>query len=209
MSDCCQEAWTFSDRFGPRRRVFLHKQTNTVYKYFDNLREEDKYLNPNIIRKLISNVMPLPNITLTPSGKRVHTLSYTFVKGNNCPAKLRSFVGVVKTLSRMHEHKLVHGDVRQDNLVFPEDSGDSYLIDFDFVGEHSTSLYPADYNDNFNERHQDAHTGCLMMLSHDRFSLAYVIRSNVPGAPPHIVEQLLDLSFSLNHIVSQLESTDD
>ena len=58
------------------------------------------------------------------------------------------------------------------------DNGDTKLIDFDLaakVGKH----YPPGYNDEFYERHLEAKSGNRQEIVHDRYSLIYMVKTNV------------------------------
>ena len=100
----------------------------------------------------------------------------------------------------MHERDLVHGDIRLDNMVFPEYNV-SCLIDF---GKNDIDLYPQEYNSSLCERHSCA-VGRGKMFIHDRYSLKITIEKTVwvlvEEAP--ILQHLLDILSSLKDIVTQ------
>ena len=57
----------------------------------------------------------------------MYILTYKYIpRREGEPYNLKDFVGVVQTLSRMHKHGFVHGDIRLANMVFTED-GTSHL----------------------------------------------------------------------------------
>ena len=68
---------------------------------------------------------------------------------------LDDFKPIMKTLDKLNEKYYVHSDVLLRNMVFPENSQSSKLIDFglmDMVGV----VYPDVFNGDLPERHGDA-----------------------------------------------------
>ena len=195
---------------GQRQRVFFNKIQKTVYKFFDVT--EDDFFHPSILHDLIDKVTVLPDIKLSPpysDDVRVYTLAYTYVEGKASRSyDLKAFVGVVEMLSKMHRYGFVHGDIRLNNMVFPED-GKSYLIDFDFVGKNDSTSYAASFNHGLCERHKEAVCGRRMMFTHDRSSLAYIINtSDVVSSAANkqlITTKLKDRQCSLEDIAKLLE----
>ena len=194
---------------GPRKRVFLNETTKTVFKFYDTHKDEGRCFKPCLMRELIRNVKL--NIEMKPESddSRLYQLSYTYIEGNHSPVHLKSFIGVIKMLLKMHERDLVHGDIRVENMVFPEYS-ESCLIDFDFVGKNDIDLYTLEYNSSLYERHGCAVGGSKMRFIHDRYSLKITIENavRVLAEEVPILQHLLDQSFSLRDIVTLLESKD-
>ena len=193
---------------GPGKRTFWNKENNTVYKFYDKHMDKDT-IYPNVMRELIDKVKPLSNMNFTPYSEhsRIYELRYTYVEGNHHPSDLKAFIGVVKTLSKMHEQEIVHGDIRLANMIFPE-NGDSRLIDFDFAGKHEINEYPSEYNYQLRERHREAIPHGLMKLNHDRYSLKRIIEITCVGQREciRICEKLKDSDYPLEDVVTLLES---
>jgi hypothetical protein len=184
---------------GETNRVFRAKETDVVFKFFDTKNPDDSFFKPLIMMDLIDKCPSiLPQVKLACTiGSRVYELTHKYIPGRERARgqyKLKDFLGVVQTLSRMHQHEFVHGDVRLANMVFSED-GTSYLIDFDFVGEHGASKYSRGFNSGLAERHPGAGPNIIMKMEHDRYALAYVI------------EQQCQPSAVLFRILSLLEET--
>ena len=187
---------------GPRNLTFYNKDDNTVLKFYDRGIHLNENLNLDAMRRLVNQVKPLPGMKLIPDSdtSRLYELSYTYVENGDYPLTLKSFFGIVSTLSEMHKHNLVHGDIRFPNLVFGVEK--SFLIDFDFVGENESDCYPPRYNSGLCERHKDALPNGKMMLIHDRYSLKYIIEQKVSelAKDARILVELMDSQVSLDDL---------
>ena len=196
---------------GPRNRVFLNKKTETVYKFYDT--QTDGFLHPPVMKELIEKVQPLAEMKLSSyPGDRLFMLSYKYITGVHEAFKYKNFLGVIKVLSKMHEHAFVHGDIRWENMVFPED-GDSYLIDFDFVGKDTEDTYPCNFNCDLPGRHPNAIPNMPMKLVHDRYSLVKILErlpvvNGFVKAREDINRNLLAISCPLKDVVTLLATVD-
>jgi hypothetical protein len=72
-----------------------------------------------------------------------------------------------KALSVIHEHDLVHGDVRWPNILVYEDNIN--LVDFDNCGKEGVQRYPREWD--HRQRRDDAKEGDLMRKEHDDWML--------------------------------------
>ena len=192
---------------GVTNRVFHEKKSNVVFKFFDTGHRGDNFFDHSIMEELIQKCPSiLPGVKLTSIASRVYILTYKYIPGREGqPCNLKDFVGVVQTLSLMHKHGLVHGDVRLANMVFTED-GTSYLIDFDFVGKHGMSDYFGNFNSELDERHPEAYPGSKMKMEHDRHSLAYLIEKQCESSSTlsTLLDLLKDTTTALEDIVTRM-----
>ena len=196
---------------GPTERVFHKKDTDAVVKFFDTEDENDDFFNPHIMADLIKKcptILPQTKLSHDPT-ERVYQLSYRYIPGIDGRARqgdkfeLKQFLGVVETLSDMHQNGFVHGDIRLANMVFPKD-GKSSLIDFDFVGKHSNSVYFSRYNCELQVRDSRARPNSPMKMEHDRAALKNVIGRVCPESPEkaNILSMLMNQSHTLQEIVN-------
>ena len=191
------------DTLGVRGLTFHHKHSNTVVKFYDMaiLAEGNIKINLNAMRTLVKDVKPLEEMKLMPEhdASNLYKLSYKYVENVDGPLTLRSFSGIVSTLCKLHEHNLVHGDIRFANMVFGAEK--SFLIDFDFVGVNDFDCYPSEYNVELSERHPGAVARGKMMFIHDRHSLKCIIEERVSGlADTHILTDLVDSQLTLHQL---------
>ena len=119
---------------------------------------------------------------------------------------MKQFLGVVETLSDMHQNGFVHGDVRLANIVFSED-GTSSLIDFDFVGKHNISVYFSCFNWELEDRDGSARPNSPMKMEHDRVALKNVISRVCPESleKENILSILMNQSHTLQEIVDLMK----
>ena len=189
---------------GVTNRVFREKKSNIVFKFFDTNHRNDDFFDHSIMEELIKKCPSiLPGVELTSIASRVYILTYKYILGRGKPYNLKDFVGVVQTLSHMHKHGFVHGDIRLANMVCTED-GTSHLIDFDFVGKHGVSDYFHYFNYKFDERHPEALPGFKMKMEHDRHSLACVIEKQCKSSSnlSKFLDLLKDTTTALEDIVN-------
>eukprot|EP01028_Stygiella_incarcerata_P014129 TRINITY_DN909_c0_g2_i1.p1 TRINITY_DN909_c0_g2~~TRINITY_DN909_c0_g2_i1.p1 ORF type:complete len:698 (+),score=164.79 TRINITY_DN909_c0_g2_i1:48-2096(+) len=95
------------------------------------------------------------------------------------PKSLKQFTKICRDISLLHEKGYVHGDVRCANIVFgSKESGNAWLIDFDFSGKVGRARYPVGWsgNDCIFERHPDANAGKPLEKCHDRYSLGVLLQ---------------------------------
>ncbi|EJD00501.1 uncharacterized protein FOMMEDRAFT_159220 [Fomitiporia mediterranea MF3/22] len=76
---------------------------------------------------------------------------------------------VERAVKLLHEQDLVFGDLRVQNIVSRPDGG-AMLIDFDWVGKHKESRYPASWNTNIVWA-PGVERRALMDKAHDSFML--------------------------------------
>lgn len=152
------------DKFNDRN-VFL--KDSKVYKFFLN----DGYKHPNI--ELMKS-LDIKNVELVKLSKEYSLLSYSYIDGGLKPVFIEQIMVLAERLECVHKKGLVHGDVREGNLIFGQTKDVAYLIDFDYttkVGEK----YPIRYNSNVKERHVGAKGGYQMTCDHDWYSLIYIM----------------------------------
>lgn len=163
------------------RRVF--QEENTIYKFFDHrkLQVPDNHA-------VVQDLKLLPDFTFQymTLDKRFSMVTYTFIEGTHTPTNSKEFEGIFKQLHVIHENRLVHGDLRIENVVFNDKL--SYLIDFDFMAAEDMP-YPIRYNDSLPYRHADAQELEPMRISHDRFSLAAMLLDFFPDQT-YVAEQV-------------------
>ena len=75
---------------------------------------------------------------------------------------------VQKATDILHQHDIVFGDLRPNNIIKPEDGRGVLLVDFDWCGSHGKSHYPISLNsDNDCGWHSDVQRGAIMRKEHD------------------------------------------
>ena len=105
---------------------------------------------------------------------RFYMLSYKFIKQKARELRsIKDYIAIMKTLEQLHDHDHVHSDVRELNLLFPQDTNEAMLIDFDLMDTVDT-LYPNGYS-RLRERHPDAKAGKERKKIHDRYALVCII----------------------------------
>lgn len=104
-------------------------------------------------------------------------LKYDFIQEKKGNITLADYRPIMQALDRLHASGYVHSDVRFKNILICLD-GQSKLIDFD-LAEKVGVPYPSGYNRCFKERHPDAAEGLCRQICDDRFSLMYIISSQV------------------------------
>jgi len=101
-------------------------------------------------------------------------LEYPMVAGGHRPTNAGDFAPILAQLSKMHNDRHVHGDIRLANMVF--NGKDSKLIDFDFSGEEEEVWYPDGYAKVADsKRHKDAIETWPILRDHDCFSMAHIL----------------------------------
>ena len=100
---------------------------------------------------------------------------------------MTGFRPLLKSLDFLHKESIVHGDIRQSNLLFPRD-GDAKIIDFDLSAQ-AGSRYVDGYS-YIEERHPEAKERSIMKTIHGRHSMAFILNSIQPNHPA--IEKLKD-----------------
>ncbi len=104
--------------------------------------------------------------------KRFVMIERNFIVGKTRPlkaSKIGIFTGALVCLRDLHTHGFVHGDVREDNIIFTDD-GVSHLIDFELARKEGTR-YPVCYVNTFEERHDHAQADAIMKKDHDVYAI--------------------------------------
>lgn len=185
------------------RRVFVDRQSDpaTVEKYYSKEQIEILKLNAALIKEYGT----LKNVEVedvTRDGE-VICLKYTYIEGCHSPTKVSQFMGVVKTLEKLHDINIVHGDVRRANIIFSPD-GSSHLIDYDLTRKVN-DLYPPRYEPRVKERHSHALEGWPMKPIHDRYALSLVIQMCELGNTIAVCTLLEDSEVDLEHVLHELQ----
>ena len=98
-------------------------------------------------------------------------------------------------LGTLHELGYVHGDIRSENLVFSQENGKAWIIDFDLAGKEGT-YYPVNYNHlRINKRHSTAKAGFPRKKEHDRNALSVIFGRHY-GESHNDVVLISDMSLS-------------
>ena len=104
--------------------------------------------------------------------------------GSPGTALVGHFVSLARTLHKMAEAHVVHGDLRRWNVVFGED-GVTTLIDYDLARKLGAEdcKYPPGFNTDIPDggRHKDARPGGDMAVEHDAFALGAMMELYVPN----------------------------
>ncbi len=152
----------------------------TVVKFFDT--HESALLSNVDVMKIAGVVVKEKFLTMD---NRLSYIEYKYYDGGHEPVSLSQFRNILCMLHKLHKKEYVHGDIRQNNLVFDKDGRDGYLIDYDlarFCGKGKRPLYPKGYNYCDSIRHPDAMAFRPMQPSHDRHSLAIIVEKYYPDS---------------------------
>lgn len=110
--------------------VFQLKDPNTPLLEFDNILPEECHRRE----------------WLWQMKGQICVLSVPFREGTHVATKLSQFVPILDHLLHLHNHGMVHGDIRAYNMIFGCDQqSKSWLIDLDFGGKHGNVSYPLGY----------------------------------------------------------------
>jgi serine/threonine protein kinase len=94
--------------------------------------------------------------------------------GEHIPRSVFDSIG--EHLRTLHERKLVHGDIRDTNILLRRDDRTRYMIiDFDWAGVEDVVRYPAYVNYRDIERPHDARDGLPIKAAHDDAMLGFLI----------------------------------
>ncbi|CAG8647716.1 1984_t:CDS:1, partial [Paraglomus brasilianum] len=78
---------------------------------------------------------------------------------------------VRKAIGALHSNNLVHGDIRDANILVNRNMDDFKIIDFDWAGEANIVCYPTRINHYGIVRPRDAQFGMPITKEHDKFML--------------------------------------
>ena len=109
------------------------------------------------------------------------------------------------TLQKIHVQKYVHGDIRQDNLVFNEDGINSWIIDFDMAAKNGKYCKGYTSIHTIEERHPGAIQGSKMKIQHDCHSLRKTVDTKKKF--DDIISAIKDTSKDLRTIASHIVSS--
>jgi serine/threonine protein kinase len=86
------------------------------------------------------------------------------------------FQAIGEQLKSLHGRQLVHGDVRDTNILVKKDDYTKFMIiDFDWAGVEGVVRYPSYVNYTKIERPHDARDGLLIKAAHDDAMLDFII----------------------------------
>ncbi|TFY75892.1 hypothetical protein EWM64_g8122 [Hericium alpestre] len=68
-----------------------------------------------------------------------------YIHGSRPPETQQDYEDVEKAISLLHNEDMVFGDIRKPNII-AKPNGGAMLIDFDWVGKHQVSKYPASWS---------------------------------------------------------------
>ena len=148
------------DKFNDR--VYLKE--GIVYKFFTDHR---------LPHSDLMTEQGIQEVKLESLTSECQLLSYKYIEGQITPAHLDQFLIVGETLKCIHGRGLIHGDVREGNIIFTPNGKGAYLIDFDYTSPEG-SRYPDNYNQ-LPERHAMARPNYEMKYEHDWYSLIYLM----------------------------------
>jgi hypothetical protein len=151
----------------PSNRVFL--KDGMVYKIYE--KGDVKQHNADLMR----NLGYFENLNLELVGKNHFLLSYTMLQGNTKPRFDVEIASALHQIGELHKQGLVHGDIREGNILFYKAS--AFLIDFDFTGKRGT-FYSDSYNSTIQERHRTASGGSAKEFVHDYYALGIIAETN-------------------------------
>ena len=135
-------------------------------------------------------------------------ISYDFIEGGHNANNLCNFINLLTELKYMHNEGIVHGDIRESNIIFSQD-GNSSLIDFDYSGPE-TKVYPFGFNLDIEDgvRHAKAKQFLPLSKEHDIYSIAHIMKLYSPELDADIKhwENSIDIlsSFGLDAAIDEL-----
>ena len=167
-----QKGLKLTDRLHYSRRVY--KKDKKVYKLYDRDELHDK---EEIRLNLGFSYLKPERKQLSKDG-RFYMLTYDFIEQKERQLrKYEDYVVIMKTLDKLHQQDYVHSDVRDANLLFPQNGTDAMLIDFDLMDKVGT-VYPDGFN-RIKERHPEAVPGKPRKIIHDRYALLCVMQKEL------------------------------
>lgn len=154
-------------------RVFIDKDQQKVFKLFDT-KSQVEQPNGQLLGKL--NIWNTHH-QLSNDG-RFLMLEIKYIPGTHRPKSVLHFRGAVEQLYKIHSMGIVHGDIRNANIVF-DDADCSYIIDYD-LARMENDVYPSGYVTSHTERHHSARPGEAMRKIHDKHALFQIICKHFP-----------------------------
>lgn len=108
-------------------------------------------------------------------------LEIEYIPVTHTPTNVLHFGGGVEQLRTIQNMGMVHGDIRNVNIVFNDDAGCSHIIDFD-LAKNENDVYPSVLYVTHPERH---HGACQELKIHNKHALCTrsVIFENLPNRP--------------------------
>lgn len=83
------------------------------------------------------------------------------------------FESIGNRLRTLHDRSMVHGDIRDSNIMIHRDNRTKFMIiDFDWAGTLGTVIYPPHVNYTEIRRPEDARDGLLIKAAHDQWMLS-------------------------------------
>ena len=161
----------------PGKNSILLGTDHTVYKFYDTINQQYARPNAAIVQEVLDQDY-LKGICERESSvdQRFQYLSYKWIEITEDTPKLEDFKPIMRDLDKLHNAGYVHSDVRLCNMLFPKQTTEAKLIDFDLM-DRVNQPYPQCYNGytKIFERHHDA-KGCQERKKvHDKHSLRYII----------------------------------
>ena len=129
--------------------------------------------NLELVRKFVDKRAVLLSVGGDTEEEEEEVLVYKHVWGTHYPQTLSQVGGVLTVLEVLLGLKIVHGDIRAANIVWP-DEGDAVVIDWDFAGRDGGERYPEGFAP-LTERHREATPGAALEHEHDWHSAAEVV----------------------------------
>ena len=177
-----------------------------VHKFFDTLDACDRRPNHTLLEK--TGVLGGVAVRKLSSDQRFTCLERDYIEGaaldgsaSAAVLHISHFSGALSALQRVHGAGYIHGDVRFANIIY--DGKATHLIDYELARERTASpRYPLTYSRDFPERHSAAWPNNLMEVSHDVFSMRFIMGTNFPQRRSDLercetVSKLMDLCTSV------------
>eukprot|EP01091_Cochliopodium_minus_P015343 TRINITY_DN5430_c0_g1_i2.p1 TRINITY_DN5430_c0_g1~~TRINITY_DN5430_c0_g1_i2.p1 ORF type:complete len:703 (+),score=157.69 TRINITY_DN5430_c0_g1_i2:142-2250(+) len=154
-------------------------QQKRVYKYY----HKNSQRKPELNKKMLEMNFGVDVDLMEDENKTMSILSYEYIEGKHVAQKVSQFLSIAKKLQSLHKDKIIHGDIKEDNLIFCDDPEKSGSIDGDISGTIK-DLYPNDMNLNikYGMRHpklKDSPDVSTINLNyiHDWFSFAFICKN--------------------------------
>ena len=175
-----------------------------VHKFFDTQDECERRPNHTLLEK--TGVLRGVAVRKLSSDQRFTCLERDYIEGAALEVsasaaaavlQISHFSGALSALQSVHGAGYIHGDVRFANIIY--DGKDTHLIDYELARERTASpRYPLTYSSRFPERHRAARPNNPMEVSHDVYSMRYIMVTNFPRRRSDLercetVSELMDL----------------
>ena len=157
----------------------VYERNGYVYKLFNTQTRPWAVPNEDIIKGALGDdYLPEIQVVELTKDNSCKYLKYKYIDNDKKCLTFTDFEPIMDTLDKLHAFGYVHSDVRLQNMLFPSNGHDkAKLIDFDLTAKPGVR-YPDGYNQ-FKERHTNAKAGEERQFIHDRYSLHYIIKSQV------------------------------